>query len=93
MDAESTDPTTTRSERTWLGRAFPARCAHSPFPSAERFKPTAPAPRSPPHLFEAERHGEYADPHDAVYDVRDQPPLGGGGRGHFEGLGAGTARP
>lgn len=48
-------------------------------------------PQDDATLFEAERHGEDADPHDAVYDVRDQPPFGGGSCGHFEGLGTGTA--
>lgn len=78
-----------RAARTLPGSPFPVRWAHTRFPPAERFKPKAPA--TPTHLFEAERHGEDADPHDAVYDVRDQPPFGGGSCGHFEGLGAGTA--
>lgn len=34
------------------------------------------------HLFEAEGHGEDAHPDDAVHYVHDQPPVGGGGRGH-----------
>lgn len=68
---------------------MPAGWAHTRFPPAERFKLMAPV--TPTHLFEAERHGEDADPHNAVYDVRDQPPFGGGSCGHFEGLGTGTA--
>lgn len=65
-------------------------CSH-PLPTSRALQPDAPAP--PTHLLEAERHGEYADAHDAVHHVRDQPPLGGGGGGHLEGLGARTERP
>lgn len=90
VDAESSDPDHGLASRTWLGSL--------PYPTGSHTLPTSGAlqtdvPASPTHLFEAEGHGEYADSHDAVYDVCDQPPLGGGGGGHFEGLGAGTARP
>lgn len=91
VDAERADPDHARlASRTLLGSL--------PYPPGSHTLPTSGAlqthaPATPTHLFEAERHGEYADPHYAVYDVRDQPPLGGGGGGHFEGLGAGTARP
>ena len=37
------------------------------------------------HLFEAEGHDEDTDPYYAVHYVRDQPPVGGGGRSHSAG--------
>lgn len=91
VDAERADPDyDTRFEDVAWVSSLPAVPIH---PSHRRSTSNR-CPGAPPtHLFETERHGEYADPHDAVYYVRDQPPLGGGGGGHFEGLGAGTERP
>lgn len=60
----------------------------APTPAGRVSAPDGPraTPRRWTHLFEAEGHGEHTDPHYAVHYVRDQPPVGGGGRGHRAGL-------
>lgn len=68
--------------RPWWGaHPEPARAAAA----RERGEPGA---AGCTHLFEAEGHGEDTDPHYAVHYVHDQPPVGGGGRGHGAGSGA-----
>lgn len=63
---------TPRASRGGSSRAPPGTRAHGPGT----------------HLLEAEGHGEHAHAHDAVHDVHDQPPVGGGGRRHSAGSGA-----